>query len=99
MKVGDRVKCIRSESASLYSVGNIYEVEGLAGAGRMLLRDNQGDLDYVPIPMRGAIWDFEPVDEEKELEALVKILEMSQKDFEEGRVMTREEVLERLKED
>ena len=53
MQIGDRVKCIRSESESLYSVGTIYEVEGLAGVDNMLLRDNHGDLDPVPIPMKG----------------------------------------------
>lgn len=99
MQIGDRVKCIRSESESLYSVGTIYEVEGLAGVGNMLLRDNHGDLDPVPIPMKGAIWDFEPVDEEEQTKALVKILEISQKDFEEGRVMTREQLMERLNKD
>uniref|UniRef100_A0AAU8HZB1 Uncharacterized protein n=1 Tax=Klebsiella phage FKP3 TaxID=3231233 RepID=A0AAU8HZB1_9CAUD len=62
MKIGDRVKCIRSEREKIYSVGTIYEVEGLAGIGAMLLRDNDGDLDSIPIPMNGAFWDFELVE-------------------------------------
>lgn len=95
MKVGDRVRCIRSDSELLYSVGTLYEVEGLAGSG-MLLRDNQGDLDGIPIPMRGLIWDFEPVDEDEQTDALVKLLEISQADVAAGRVMTREQVLEKL---
>lgn len=95
MKIGDRVKCIRSSSESLYSVGTIYEVEGLAGIA-MLLRDNLGELDTVPIPMNGAIWGFEPVDQEAQIAALNELLSMSQKDFEEGRVMTREQALDSL---
>ena len=95
MKIGDRVRCTRSDSESLYSVGDLYEVEGLAGSG-MLLRDNHGDLDGIPIPMRGLIWDFEPVDEDEQTAALVKLLEISQADVAAGRVMTREQVLDKL---
>lgn len=83
MKIGSRVRCIRSDSESLYSVG-------------MLLRDNQGDLDPIPIPMDGAIWGFEPVDEDEQTDALIKLLELSQADVAAGRVMTREEALEGL---
>lgn len=96
MKIGSRVRCIRSDSESLYSVGTLYEVEGLAGVNGMLLRDNQGDLDPIPIPMDGAIWGFEPVDEDEQTEALIKLLEISQADVAAGRVMTREEALEGL---
>lgn len=98
MKIGDRVKCIRSSSPKLYSVGDLYVIEGFAGTG-MLLRDNDGDLDPIPIPMDGAIWGFEPVDEEAQTVALMKLLRMSQQDFEEGRVMTREQVLDSLNKD
>lgn len=65
----------------------------------MLLRDNHGDLDGIPIPMRGLIWDFEPVDEQAQTDALVKLLEMSEADVAAGRVMTCEQALERLKKD
>lgn len=96
MKVGNRVRCIRSDSPDIFSVGDLYEIEGLAGVDGMLLRDNQGDLDSIPIPMRGYIWDFEPVDEEEQTKALIKLLELSQADVAAGRVMTREEALEKL---
>lgn len=95
MKIGDRVRCTRSDSPTLYSVDTLYEIEGFSGPG-MLLRDNRGDLDAIPIPMNGAIWDFEPVDEEEQTEALIKLLELSQADVAAGRVMTREEALEGL---
>ena len=95
MKVGDRVRCIRSDSPDIFSKGDLYVIEGFAGSG-MLLRDNQGDLDGIPIPMSGYIWDFEPVDEDEQTDALIKLLEISQADVAAGRVMTREQVLEKL---
>ena len=63
MKIGDRVKCTRSDDPELYSVDTLYVVEGF-GYGGMLLRDDKGGLDRIPIPMKGAFWDFEPVNEE-----------------------------------
>lgn len=60
MKINDRVKCVRSESPDLYSVGRTYVIEGFVGHG-MLLRDDTGALDDIPIPMKGNYWDFEPV--------------------------------------
>lgn len=71
MKLGDRVKCVRSECSMIYSVGDIYVIEGFDVVGDMLLRDNYGDLDSVPIPMDGTVWTFEPVDEEAETQALM----------------------------
>ncbi len=98
MKIGERVRCIRSNSPTIYSLGDLYVIEGLARGG-MLLRDNQGDLDPIPIPMDGAIWGFEPVDEDEQTDALIKLLEISQADVAAGRVMTREQLMERLNKD
>lgn len=95
MKIGDRVRCTRSDDSQLYSVDTLYVIEGF-GYGGMLLRDDMGDLDRIPIPMKGAFWDFEPVDEQEQTEALIKLLEISKADVAAGRVMTREEALEGL---
>lgn len=98
MKVGGFVRCIRSQCPELYSVGSFYEVEGLARTG-MLLRDNYGDLDKIPIPMDGVVWTFEPVNQDDRVDALIKILEISQADAAAGRVMTREQLLDSLSKD
>lgn len=96
MKVGDRVKCTRSTSAhNIYTLNDIYTIEGFARGG-MLLRDNYGNLDTIPIPMNGSVWGFELVDEEKQTEALIKLLEISQGEIASGKGMTRDQVMECL---
>lgn len=95
MKIGDRVKCIRSTSPNIYTFGHIYIIEGFARGG-MLLRDNDGDLGAIPIPMNGSVWGFELVDEEKQTEALIKLLEISQEEIASGKGMTLDQVMEFL---
>ncbi|UYL04342.1 hypothetical protein EPNKCIFM_00021 [Klebsiella phage KP13-16] len=96
MKVGDRVKCTRSTSThNIYTLNDIYIIEGFSNGG-MLLRDNNGDLDKIPIPMNGSVWGFKLVDEEKETEALIKLLEISQEDVVSGKTMTGEQLMQEL---
>lgn len=98
MKVGDYVECVRSGDGSLYSVGNYYEVEGLIGQN-MLLRDDKGDLDDIPIPMQGGVWGFAPVQVSTETLSLLKLLKQSEEDVKSGRIMTRDQLMESLSKD
>ena len=95
MKIGDRVICTHSNSPNIYTLNHIYTIEGFSRGG-MLLRDNYGDLDTIPIPMNGSVWGFELVDEEKQTEALIKLLKISQEDIASGKGMTRDQVMECL---
>lgn len=95
MKIGDRVICTYSNSPNIYTLNHIYTIEGFSH-GEMLLRDNDGDLDTIPIPMNGSVWGFELVDEEKQTEALIKLLEISQEEIASGKGMTRDQVMECL---
>lgn len=95
MKIGDRVICTRSTTPHIYTLNHIYTIEGFAHGG-MLLRDNYGDLDTIPISMNGSVWGFELVDEEKQTEALIKLLEISQGEIASGKGMTRDQVMECL---
>lgn len=99
MKIGDRLRCTRSEVPSHYTVGYLYTIVGFDSDGDPIMETNAGDDDHVGCPLNGVIWDFEPVDEQEQTEALIKLLEMSQADVEAGRTMTREQLMERLKED
>ena len=99
MKIGDRLRCTRSLVPSHYTVGYLYTITGFDSDGDPVMETNDGNNDHVGCPLNGVIWDFEPVDEQAQTEALVKLLEMSQADVEAGRVMTREQVLERLEKD
>ena len=99
MKVGDRLRCTRSEVPSHYTVGYLYTIKGFDCDGDPIMETNAGNDDHVGCPLKGVIWDFEPVDERAQTGALVKLLEMSEADVAAGRVMTREQVLERLEKD
>lgn len=98
MKIGDRVCCTFSTDET-YTQGYLYPILGFDKYGTPIIEDNDGEGCFIGQPLDGVLWQFELVDEEEQTKALIKLLEMSQKDFEEGRVMTREDVLERLNKD
>lgn len=98
MKVGDRLRCTYSKEED-FTVGDLYVIDSFDIHGDPILVDNDGYTGSIGVIMDGNLWKFEPVNEEEQTQALVKILEMSQKDFEEGRVMTREQLMESLNKD
>lgn len=99
MKVGDSLRCKYSQVEFFFVEGHLYPILGFDEDNDPILQDRNGEPTPLGCPLDGSVWKFEPVNEEEEMQALVKILDMSQKDFEEGRVMTREQLMERLNKD
>lgn len=98
MKVGDRVRCIFSID-EIYTVGLLYPILDFDTGGDPIIADNDGDGCIVGQPLDGVFWKFEVVDEREETEALLQLLQMSQKDVEEGRIRTRDQLMESLSKD
>lgn len=98
MKVGDRVRCTFSID-EIYTVGLLYHILDFDTGGDPIIADNDGDGCIVGQPLDGVFWKFEVVDEREETEALLQLLQMSQKDVEEGRIMTRDQLMESLSKD
>ena len=98
MKVGDRVRCTFSID-EIYTVGLLYPILDFDTGGDPIIADNDGDGCIVGQPLDGVFWKFEVVDERGETEALLQLLQMSQKDVEEGRIMTRDQLIESLSKD
>lgn len=84
MKVGDRLRCTFSID-EIYTVGLLYPILDFDTGGDPIIADNDG-----------VFWKFEVVDEQEETEALLQLLQMSQKDVEEGRIMSRDQLIESL---
>lgn len=99
MKVGDRVRCTFSTNET-YTQGYLYPILGFDNSGTPIIEDNDGDGSFIGQPLDGVSWRFELVDEQQQTEALLQLLQMSQKDVEEGRfIPARKLLLKRRKED
>lgn len=98
MKIGDRVRCTFSTDET-YTQGYLYPILGFDNYDTPIIEDNDGEGCFIGQPLDGVLWRFELVDEQEQTEALLQLLQMSQKDVQEGRIMTREQLMERLNKD
>lgn len=96
MKVGDYVRCVRSNSPKFYTVGCIYLILDFDFDGDPIFESNTGEIGGIGCPLDGLIWGFEVVDESDQTLELLEFLRLSEEDVKAGRVMTREQLLERL---
>lgn len=62
MEIGDKLKCVYSDSGAEYTVGKLYVIESFDEDGDPCLRDNSGELDKdCGQPLGGLFWRFEEI--------------------------------------
>lgn len=110
VKAGDKVRCVSKPGYNDWlTVGAIYTIEAGTGdvdlifgdiivEGGMNFVNDDGEMLFASGLTGGAHGNFEVVTDEQ-TEALMQLLELSEQDVREDRVMTREELIDNLNKD